>query len=462
MKLKSEKLYLFLPIIIIVNMTALYLWKQIGWTKPTLIFTLMGIGTVLFFFLMNQFYEYLQGNRGFIIGGTIFCVLSGLYLWIGHEQPYMGIFLAFSAISSLFAGLLKGRMKKKLSIAAMVIAGTALFFEVTEIRPGIKPIGKATDVQQKYVAKSSNPTQVPKSKAATDVVNMINQRFSSEQREDPAFQKIMEIITSESFQEKLEQHKPKTPDEFLHFLVSQGVTDFSEADFHRALDDGYRQEEQDYKAKNPGKNPEDEDDVMAHRVVEAMEASGLMGGTAVFMQDRNNMRWVNARFKGDQETFNEWWEGVRSLYEASNRPTPPVSTTDVEATRESQESTSPDDILSQFPFAETETAPADRASIEVWGEPTIPDTAPHAAVSPAVEPEKVVTKVSPDPPVLSIEGEIEASLKERFSSERFERAMSILERYGPEEGLRRLKEDDPEVAEQVERQRTRRDREEDE
>ena len=52
----------------------------------------------------------------------------------------------------------------------------------------------------------------------------------------------------------------------------------------------------------------------------------------------------------------------------------------------------------------------------------------------------------------TVEG-FEASLKEQFSSERFERAMDTLEQYGPEEGLRRLRENDPEVAKQVEKAR---------
>ena len=49
--------------------------------------------------------------------------------------------------------------------------------------------------------------------------------------------------------------------------------------------------------------------------------------------------------------------------------------------------------------------------------------------------------------------DIETVLREQFTPGRFERAMSTLERYGPEEGLRRLRESDPEIAEQVERHR---------
>ncbi len=54
-----------------------------------------------------------------------------------------------------------------------------------------------------------------------------------------------------------------------------------------------------------------------------------------------------------------------------------------------------------------------------------------------------------------IQGNLENALKSQFSSERFDRAMDTLDRYGPEEGLRRLKENDPEVAKQVERHRNR-------
>lgn len=41
-------------------------------------------------------------------------------------------------------------------------------------------------------------------------------------------------------------------------------------------------------------------------------------------------------------------------------------------------------------------------------------------------------------------------LRERFSPERFRKVIAILTRHGPEEGLRHLKEVDPEIAEQVE------------
>ena len=56
------------------------------------------------------------------------------------------------------------------------------------------------------------------------------------------------------------------------------------------------------------------------------------------------------------------------------------------------------------------------------------------------------------PELLTTEG-VETELSGRFSPERLEKAREVLGRYGPEEGMRRLREDDPEVAAQVERQR---------
>ncbi len=68
------------------------------------------------------------------------------------------------------------------------------------------------------------------------------------------------------------------------------------------------------------------------------------------------------------------------------------------------------------------------------------------------QPREVLPDERPDTP-LEIQSELETSLKAQFSSERFERAMSTLDKYGPKEGLRRLRENDPEVAKQVERHR---------
>ena len=57
--------------------------------------------------------------------------------------------------------------------------------------------------------------------------------------------------------------------------------------------------------------------------------------------------------------------------------------------------------------------------------------------------------LAPTLPNLPTEKRIETFLRERFSPERLNRASETLNRYGPEEGLRRLEKDDPEIAKQI-------------
>ena len=68
------------------------------------------------------------------------------------------------------------------------------------------------------------------------------------------------------------------------------------------------------------------------------------------------------------------------------------------------------------------------------------------------QPPPIPTPKRPAPPS-GIQSNLEASLKAQFSSERFERAMDTLDKYGLEEGLRRLRVNDPEVAKQIENSR---------
>jgi len=54
-------------------------------------------------------------------------------------------------------------------------------------------------------------------------------------------------------------------------------------------------------------------------------------------------------------------------------------------------------------------------------------------------------------PELPTDADFETALRERFSPQRLNTAMETLNQYGPKEGLRRLKESDPEVSAQIER-----------
>ena len=72
---------------------------------------------------------------------------------------------------------------------------------------------------------------------------------------------------------------------------------------------------------------------------------------------------------------------------------------------------------------------------------------PEGFQPPALE---EIGKLSGIEPALPTAESLETGLREQLSSERFNRAMSLLNRYGPQEGLQRLKATDPALASQIE------------
>lgn len=82
------------------------------------------------------------------------------------------------------------------------------------------------------------------------------------------------------------------------------------------------------------------------------------------------------------------------------------------------------------------------------------NTAIEAEIERSLTPQPPDILAAPSPDKLGeIQSNLEASLKEQFSKGRFDRAMSTLEQHGQEEGLRRLRENDPEVAKQIDQHR---------
>ena len=62
---------------------------------------------------------------------------------------------------------------------------------------------------------------------------------------------------------------------------------------------------------------------------------------------------------------------------------------------------------------------------------------------------------TPTPPTAE---SIKAQLREQLSPERFDKVQQLIDQYGTEEGLRRLRESDPDAAERFERERLRSER----
>ena len=440
-------------------------WRD-GSTTGALIFGLTGIGFILLPVLLNIIRKNIDNDRHFMIlsAAVVFCF--AVYNWI-QGDIYDALFSTLICIFIVSGQLLAAQKYKGtkwaspiwqiyIPIAVVLITfGTFFYLEnASESLPAT--FGAAAGVQQQPVDASKEPNKVSKGKITSSpaprmqqTIDMMNRMLSPEQRKDPTAQKMMEIMASESFQQQLEQQNPETPQEILQLFAQHGLTEAKEIDFDKILAEGQQRFEKAYKARNPGKDPAKEDDAMADRFAESMKLHGPIGGMAQFMRDTENVEWINFRFKDDPKAYNAWKNQVRRRFEmgidrvnseSEGRVSQALASTGVESTPPLQQ---------EIPISESA---AQDTSVELEA-PIIPDTADRAKTPLVVEPEKVVTQVSPSAPVLPTDEEIETTLKERFSSERFDRAMDTLERYGEEEGLRRLRESDPEIAKQIESSR---------
>ena len=180
--------------------------------------------------------------------------------------------------------------------------------------------------------------------------------------------------------------------------------------------------------------------------------------------DENGLAWFMERFGDD-------WSEVTRVHEGMENNPAVIWMTDIQqnaasivasaeqARGDALEASAPSWDMSSimespsvsFDATTGENPTVSPPAINALEPPAIPKPETDAAVTPAPG----LTDVPKTPTALpTVEG-LEASLKEQFSSERFDRAMSTLERYGPEEGLRRLRENDPEVAKQIENSRHR-------
>ena len=182
---------------------------------------------------------------------------------------------------------------------------------------------------------------------------------------------------------------------------------------------------------------------------------------AQFMtQEDRNFAWFAGRFDADLDGVlrregNPTLEWVRDVQHNAASIVAGADATGASAT-------DTDTPASSWDLSSVVESPAE-SSDATTGEsqtifPPVPDGLARSAISKpetdaAVAPG--LTDVPKTPTELPTVEALEASLKEQFSSERFGQAMDTLERYGPEEGLRRLKENDPEVAKQIEQHRNR-------
>ena len=299
-------------------------------------------------------------------------------------------------------------------------------------------------------------------KAAQFIAEQMKADYLESGASDPQSEKLIEIMGSPAFDAFLESKiKDPNPDNLLN--ITQDFVDFLESQGFVVALGSY---EKVFRGTYPTGEPADYEpemrvrtaqlflttelvnpqDPLAERLQRATVLSELVktkDGTAWYLGQFGTAVLTASSEQAGNPAF-EWLADVQQ--NAASIVAAAGETTRVDTPQAQQEAPSWDmsSVMESHSASDSETEM-----------PTTPDTSRSAPMTDAEieaamrsQPRDIPTPQRPDSP-----SDMEASLKAQFPSERFERAMDTLEQYGPEEGLRRLKENDPEVAKRIEQHR---------
>ena len=167
-----------------------------------------------------------------------------------------------------------------------------------------------------------------------------------------------------------------------------------------------------------------------------------------FWDEERHFHWKMGYFKGQfagEEGSSAWVDEVL----ASLSPAAPAVPMFVEPTEVASPPKNEGQVETGVP--DISTTPREKQHLPHSDSPIVREGETQST-SPAAAPEQGKHLMSSTPTTsLPADADFETVLRERFSPARLNRAVETLNRYGPEEGVRRLKASDPELAVQVER-----------
>lgn len=268
----------------------------------------------------------------------------------------------------------------------------------------------------------------------------------------PLRDRIVSVLINSDLKEEIKEGATpgKMPEpltslsKFQEYLVAQGMTEYKDLD----LTNHYQKVFQKY---FPGKVPSDMDTEMKAQLMENILEMGYEAGRVAFQNVPENAIWLVARFDPMGEELGQWTDLVLADdFGAIVTPGEIAIPSPRQATV-----TSPSPKDTEFPIPLTQSLPVegsleDQDPMET-GEKNDPvnlqltdRTAAEAARAEATlikwlnaqDWDDVLSEEIGDP---------------RFTPQQLHSALEIINRYGPEEGLRRIKESDPAVAKHLER-----------
>ena len=281
---------------------------------------------------------------------------------------------------------------------------------------------------------------------ARGVVEMLEVVFTEEERASPDFQQLMSILKSPAYEEFLESTPTKLGD-FLDFFQEQGMP-INKSD---VFDNFKGQLSTEFSDELEPRMRSQLSALFSNNEVEIGSDAGLrtlQQVIAEFLSDEQNTAWMMAHFQGDYNAFGQWTVDIlRNPTPLPTESLPVVEDIDRVSISTRQDFSGADSV----PTIELQQDSAQERRVEV---PSGEDSELLGGSNEAEFPAQFMLEPLESRELSSEEGieeNLKTAMQDQFSPQRFNRAMQTLNQYGPEEGLRRLKVSDPEVATHVER-----------
>ena len=364
------------------------------------------------------------------------------------------------------------QLKKVLIVSSMILIGVVICVSTWFFLSGYKAMDRQEQSQQSVpkISKDANNeaakiaplTREPvtrREKVARQSRKMFKSRLSEEQLANPHFQKMLEVMDSPEFAEL-----PSFPSihEWKDLLESKGVPVtrgnpgvFTKHPPFMSLDDYepiIRQRLAELFLTAEPVDMTDPKAAIAHRLeIFSKLNKAVPEGQAWFME-RFGDDWVEIIRPHEGMENNPAVIWVTDIQQNAERIVAAAATVRTDALKASAPSWDMSSVAESSKASDSETEMP--TPLDTKAHPPMTDAEIEAAIekSLTLQTREALPNERPDTPG-GIQSNIEASLKAQFSSERFDRAMDTLDKYGPQEGLRRLREHDPEVAKQVEKAR---------
>ena len=274
------------------------------------------------------------------------------------------------------------------------------------------------------------------------MTEMLKTVYTSEELAAPEIQKLLQVLESPAYEAFIETN-PTRIEDYFDFFQSQGVA----VDKNEIL--ALFKEKESASAEDAARLELHMRTELSARLRENYIEIGTDAGSDTFqhvitefLSNEKNVTWMMTHFQGDFMKFGEWAADV------IRNPIPPAEVAPATVVTDSVPLPIQRETSANTEFSEHIIEPPSKASRDAV--PELPDDAIRESdtdIDTALI--ELFTPELSEQLKLFPEADAETALRARFSHQRFSTALQTLKQYGLEEGLRRLKESDPEIAKQI-------------